>query len=81
MAQASDTLGILRQNLADAGCDKETIKSCITYAEGGEWDRLIPLLSAHKAALLKTAHESARQIDCLDYLVYHIKKEHKEEAI
>ena len=81
MAEASDALGILRQNLLDAGCDKETIKSCMDYAEGGGWDRLIPLLSAHKAALLKTAHESARQIDCLDYLVYQIKKKHRQEAL
>lgn len=79
MAEASDKFGILRQNLIDAGCGDNTIKKCIDYAQSDEWDRLIPKLSEHKAALLGAVHENQKKIDCLDFLVYQIKKEHNKE--
>lgn len=33
MAEATDTFGILQQNLLDAGCDGKTINSCMDYAK------------------------------------------------
>ncbi len=79
MAEASDRIGILRQNLIDAGCEEETIKSCMDYARSGEWDALTILLMKHKAALLGTVHKRQKQIDCLDFLVYQIRNEHNKE--
>lgn len=77
MAKASDKIGILRQNLADAGCREETVKSCVDYANRAEWSALILLLAKHKAALLNVVHESQKQIDCLDFLIYQIRKEYE----
>lgn len=76
MAEASDTLGILRQNLVDAGCGDETISRCLSLADSGQWEKLLPLMAKEKVALLETAHANRRKIDCLDFLVYEIKKKH-----
>lgn len=76
MAEASDTLGILRQALMDAGCGEATIKSCASYAGRGEWNKLFPLIAKEKAALLETVHDNRKKIDCLDFLVYEIRKKH-----
>ena len=79
VAEASDKLGILRQNLVDAGCEENLIKSCLDYAKNGDWGAIAPLLTKHKAMLLGAVHESQKQIDCLDFLTYQIRKEHKQE--
>ena len=66
----------IRQNLIDAGCDEKTItsfKNCRSI-----WDE-IRLLEKHRAALLDRSHEVNRQISCLDYLVYNLKKELKDK--
>ena len=61
----------LRQNLLDAGCDSSQIEVFEHLAESG--DRL-DLLEAHRKDLLEKLHQSQRQIDCLDYLLYQLRK-------
>lgn len=75
MAQALDALGILHQNLTDAGCDERTIEQCMALAKAKKQADILPLLSGHRAALLQTVRTGQRQIDCLDFLVYSMKKE------
>lgn len=75
MAQALDTLGILHQNLIDAGCDEKTIERCMDLAKEQKQADILPLLSHHRAALLKTVRMGQRQIDCLDFLVYSVEKD------
>lgn len=77
MAQALDMLGILHQNLIDAGCSEETINLCMDLAQANKQADILPLLSKHRAALLKTVHSGQHQIDCLDFLVYSMKKDLK----
>ena len=79
MAEASDTLGILHQNLIDAGCNEQTIANCLDYARSGSWEQLLPLLSKQKTALLHRLHAQQKQIDCLDFLVYQIDKNRRNE--
>ena len=79
MANASDTLGILRQNLIDAGCDENTISKCIAFAEKGEWEKIASVLCEQRSTLLKSVHSRQKQIDCLDFLTYRLKKEHNKE--
>lgn len=76
MAEASDTMGILHQNLIDAGCNEDLTKTCMELAKANRWDRIPPLLSKQKAALLDAVHGGQKQIDCLDFLVYSIYKKH-----
>ncbi len=58
--------GRLRCNLKDAGCDEATIQKYFQlYYEGKQ----------HRASLLDQIHMSQHMIDCLDYLIYNMKKE------
>ncbi len=77
MAEASDTQGILRQNLIDAGCDQDTVRRCMELANEKKVAEIKQILARHRQALLDTVHAGQKQIDCLDYLVYHMEKQHK----
>lgn len=79
MAEASDTWGILSQNLIDAGCGEETIRRCVRLAQDGKTVEMLHLLSRHRKALLDAVHLNQKQIDCLDYLVYQTEKEQRQE--
>lgn len=74
MAEATDVFGILKQNLKDAGCNKEIIDNCMELASKDCWNEIPKLLITHKNQLLDTMHTSQNQIDCLDFLVYKIGK-------
>ena len=75
MAEASDTQGILRQNLLDAGCGSDTIQQCMELVKRRESAELLRLLSRHRRELLDTVHQNEKRIDCLDYLIYQIEKQ------
>ena len=77
MPEASDTKGILRQNLIDAGCDQEIVQRCMDLAQGKKTAELKRILARHRRTLLDTFHQSEKQIDCLDYLVYTLEKQHQ----
>lgn len=62
-------------NLKDAGCDDVTIKKFFQLRESGRRQEQYRLLSMHRALLLDKLHVSQRMLDCLDYLVYVMKKE------
>jgi hypothetical protein len=80
MAEASDKLGILRQNLSDAGCGGAAAEACMELVQQKQWEKLFALLKQQKGALLRQVHTNQKQIDCLDFLVYQIQKEHRQEA-
>ncbi|MDE7261661.1 MAG: hypothetical protein K2N78_06330 [Oscillospiraceae bacterium] len=75
MAEASDTQGILRQNLLDAGCGSDTVQQCMDLVKKRECSELLRLLSRHRRELLDTVHQNEKRIDCLDYLIYQIEKQ------
>ena len=79
MAEASDTEGILRQNLIDAGCDSGIVQQCMELARGQRTEEMKRILTRHRRTLLDTVHQSEKWIDCLDYLVYTLKKQHKSQ--
>ena len=62
------------QNLEDAGCTQDIIKCCIAYMEQGRKNELLRRLEEHRMGLLNKVHEEEKQIDCLDYLVYQIRR-------
>ena len=75
MAEASDTLCMVYQNLKDAGCDKQTTEECMTLVKKWDYNGLLPILFKYRKALLGTVRLGQKQIDCLDYLIYKIQKE------
>ena len=76
MAEASDTQGILRQNLLDAGCGSDTVQQCMDLVKKRECAKLLRLLSRHRRELLDMVHQNEKRIDCLDYLIYQLEKQH-----
>lgn len=62
-------------NLKDAGCDETTIKKFLRLQKEGRRQEQYRLLSLHRVSLLEQLHVSQRKIDCLDYLIYTMKKE------
>ena len=69
----------LYQNLLDAGFNAEKAEQYEKLAEDREWNKLLRELMKQKRHLLSSLHESEKQIDCLDFLVYEINKKHKGE--
>lgn len=70
------------QNLKDAGCAPDIIECCITCMEQGKKNELLKRLEEHRTGLLHKVHEEEKHIDCLDYLVYQIRRcESKTEGI
>ena len=63
------------QNLKDAGCSKSQIEEFMDYAGKHERNSELKLLRQQRDFLLDGLHEKQRMIECLDYLVYQIKKD------
>lgn len=63
------------QNLRDAGCSKSQIDEFMSYAGMNERGSILKLLRQQRDVLLDGLHEKQRMIECLDYLVYQIKKD------
>lgn len=62
------------RNLEDAGCGKEAVERFLELGESGRKQEQLRLLEQHRKGLLKKVHENEKQIDCLDYLVFQMKK-------
>ena len=79
MAEANDVYRSIYQNLIDAGCDQQTAEQCMVFAKEGRFTDILPILVRHRKVLLGSLHESQKQIDCLDYLLYKIKNRKQED--
>ena len=75
MAEANETSVIVYRNLIDAGCNEATTNQCMLLLQAGKKSDMLPILSKHRAALLNSVHKGQKQIDCLDYLIYRIRRE------
>ncbi len=62
------------QNLKDAGCDSSTITAIMQDFRDNKIAEGLKLLETHRCLLLEDIHREQKQIDCIDYLVYNIKK-------
>lgn len=69
----------IRRNLTDAGCEAAFIEEFLELEKGKKRREQYCLLSRHKASLLEELHQNQYKINCLDYLVYVMEKEEKEE--
>lgn len=74
MAKYIENAVMVVQNLEDAGCDGDTVKQFMELVEAGEEKAQLKLLEKHRSVLLDKLHINERQIDCLDYLIFQMKK-------
>lgn len=68
------------QNLKDAGCDEDTIRTFMDDLQCGKQATGTQLLQKHRRSLLDNLHQDQKQIDCLDYLLFMMKKEQETKA-
>lgn len=62
------------QNLEDAGCSRESIEEYFTLEGKGAEKAQLAILEKHRKNLLDAVHENQKKIDCLDYLIYQIRR-------
>ena len=74
MANATDKSAVFAQALTDAGCGDALKARCCECYKDGDFGTLDRLLQKQKQTLLNKVHEGQKQIDCLDYLAYTLKK-------
>lgn len=72
---------LLLRNLKDAGCSEEEIRGYLSMEAEGRKKEQFRLLSAHRAKLLDQVHASQEMLDCLDYLIYTMKKKNDHGGI
>ena len=75
MAEAHDTYKSIYQNLIDAGCDDSITEKCMLLVKEGRIFDMLSILTKHRKCLLDSVHKGQEQIDCLDYLIYSLKKQ------
>ena len=63
-------------NLKDAGCGDSFIDK---YCQCEKKPDALCLLQRHRDNLLADLHRVQEKIDCLDYLIYHIRKSAKDD--
>lgn len=63
--------------LEDSGCEPQLIDEFLVCLDDRVHQDI--LLKRQKCFLLEKLHEDQRQIDCLDYFIYKLKKEGEKE--
>ena len=74
MTNYMNNTAMVERNLIDAGCDGDTVKQFMELAKAGERQGQFRLLEKHRSILLAQIHKNEKQIDCLDYLLYQMRK-------
>ena len=64
----------IEQNLRDAGCEEGCIREFMQDLKQDRMQAGLRLLNQHRRLLLDAMHREQKRIDCLDYLLYQIRK-------
>ena len=75
MAEANDKVQLLYRNLQDAGCTPEMIQKCMELDAEQNCADLLFQLSQYRKTLLEQVHLRQKELDCLDFLIYRLKKQ------
>ena len=68
------------ENLQDAGCDKAWIMQFLELVKAGQIKEQFAWLAKYRNFLLECLHKRQKQLDCLDYLIYTLKKQMQKET-
>ena len=71
----ADTREAVLQNLKDAGCTPDIIARFMTCQDAGKTKDSLRVLATQRAVLLDEVHASQAKLDCLDHLIYKLRKE------
>jgi hypothetical protein len=59
-------------NLKDAGCPEDVVNA---FIQEGTTERRLRILAMYRGSLLDKIHTEQKKLDCLDYLIFSMKKE------
>lgn len=62
------------QNLKDAGIQEFLIETILQDLQDDKIKEVLAILEQQRSQLLSIVHKKERQIDCLDYFVYQVKR-------
>lgn len=77
--EPQDEAGI-RQNLADAECPEQAIEGFIALRSKGNIPEQLAFLVMHRKTLLTRLRQVQHALDCLDFLIFTLKKQTVTEA-
>lgn len=64
----------VEQNLRDAGCSAADVERLLRLMEEGKTAELLQSLKCQRCRLIEDLHKQQQKVDCLDYLIYQLKK-------
>ena len=67
---------LLIRNLKHAGCSPRLIATMLHLQTSCNTREVLRLLARQRTGLLEKMHATQTKIDCLDYLVFHMKQKH-----
>jgi hypothetical protein len=59
-------------NLKDAGCPEDVVNA---FVQEDTIERRLRILARYRGSLLDKIHTEQKKLDCLDYLIFNMKKE------
>lgn len=72
----------LLETLQDAGCSPDMIEHFMNCCREHQIEEQLRILLKQRCVLLECVHESQKRLDCLDYLIYRLKKcKQKERSL
>lgn len=74
MDRADQTEQLVRM-LHDAGCGSRLITQFSGVQKDSDDRKLLRMLKHQRFSLLEKLHEIQKKLDCLDYLIFHMKQE------
>lgn len=74
-----DKKSLLLECLNDVKCSQEMVEEAILLDKNKDNQGLYLLLRKHRCCLMEGLHEKQREVDCLDFLLYSLKKKILEE--
>lgn len=67
------------QNLKDAGLSKVQASECMKFIDGQDYDGAEKYLRCIRCGLMDELHESQSKVDSMDFMLYNLKKQKKQE--
>lgn len=64
----------IKKNLSDAGCNQKQIDTFIQSLDKDTFDQQLLFLKCQRCSLIEKLHDAQKKVDCIDYLIYQLKK-------
>lgn len=80
LEEAHDEDGV-RRNLVHAECPEEAIECFIALRSKGNVPEQLAFLAMHRKTLLNRMRQARHALDCLDFLIFTIKKQTVAEVV